>query len=443
MVLLLLFCVFLLPKVIVFFMPFVIAAIIALIANPFVKFLEKRIRITRKAGTAMVIVIVIALVVLILYLLIYNLITQLIGFISSAPETWRATSETIRSFSASLRQYFERFPVPVREWSDTFLNNIIERIGDSLAQVTSLTSLLSSSGEGTTSMGLILVSIIMGILASYFFLADKDYVVNFLERNIPSNILSRWVMVLDTMKSAVGGYFIAQFKIMVFMYIELFIGFLILKVPFSFLIALVIALLDFLPFFGTGAVMWPWALIELIGQDYKTAIGLLAIWGLGQAIRQLIQPKLVGDSIGLEPIPTLIFLYVGFRVGGAFGLIVAVPVGMVILNLYRAGVFSNFKYSIALLSRDFDNLRKFSREDLIKEGIIKIEEGNKGTNVKESEEGNKGTDAEENEEGNKGTNAKENEEGNKGTNKKENEGKREEEKAGKAPSSGRKQRKRS
>lgn len=93
------------------------------------------------------------------------------------------------------------------------------------------------------------------------------------------------------------------------------------------------------------------------------AIGLVVTWAVSQLVRQLIQPKLVGDSIGLEPIPTLILLYIGFRIGGAFGLIIAVPIGMIIINLYRAGMFSNFVKSVKILTREANAFRRIEDED--------------------------------------------------------------------------------
>ena len=81
------------------------------------------------------------------------------------------------------------------------------------------------------------------------------------------------------------------------------------------LIALGIAFLDFLPFFGTGTVLIPWAIIRILTADYKIAIGLLIIWGGGQLARQLIQPKIVGDSMGVAPLPTLFLLFIGYRLG--------------------------------------------------------------------------------------------------------------------------------
>ncbi len=361
------FCIWVLPRIIVYFMPFVIAGIIALIANPLVRFMEKKVKIARKAGTAMLIILVIALVATALYFIAYNLTVQLLDFLSSAPKTWEYMSDTLREFIITVRRYLNRFPLPIKEWSDTFLDNVSGSVSEWLKGVTVFASDAESSGGSNA--GLALISVIMGILASYFFLADKDDIMAFMERHIPKAILGRWELVLKTMKDAVGGYFVAQLKIMGIIYVELFVGLLILKVNYSFLIAFLVAFLDFLPFFGTGAVIIPWAIFKLIQQDYRMAIGLIIIWAIGQAIRQLIQPKLVGDSIGLEPIPTLVFLYIGFRTAGAFGLIIAVPLGMVIINLYKAGVFSNFKYSMQILARGIEGVRRFTPEELKLEGI--------------------------------------------------------------------------
>ncbi len=361
------FCIWILPKVIIYFMPFVIAAIIAFIANPVIRFLERKVKITRKAGTMMLIVVVIALVVTAIYFIMYNLVAQMMDLIHTAPRIWESTSGSIREFITRVRTYLSRFPLPVREWSDTFLDNIYVNVSDWLSEAAVPTGLTERVSSGN--IGYMIVSIIMGILASYFFLADRDNILGFLEKHLPEQLMARWELVMVSIKEAVGGYFTAQFKIMAVIYIEVFAGLMILGVEYSFLIAFLIALLDFLPFFGTGTVMIPWAIVMLIQQNYKMTVGLLAVWAAGQAIRQLIQPKLVGDSIGLAPIPTLLLLYIGFRMGGPLGLIIAVPIGMVMINLYKAGVFSNFKYSIILLIRSIENIRKFTPEELRLEGL--------------------------------------------------------------------------
>ncbi len=366
------FCVWLLPKLIVYFMPFVVAAMIALIANPLVKFLERKVKIVRKAGTAFVIIVVLGLVVLVSYLVIAKLVAEIIGFLTMAPQIWETTSSTLKEITVVFDRFFDRMPAGLQDW----LNRLGETFGESMTEwFQNLgTPIAESAGNFAKNLPSVIISTIMAVLASYLFVAEKDYVVHVIQKLLPARMQERWNLVYGTMKDVVGGYFKAQFKIMGVVYVILLIGLAILNVKYAFLIALLIALLDFLPFFGTGAVMWPWTVIAFFQNNYKLTIGLVVIWAISQFVRQLIQPKLVGESIGLEPIPTLILLYVGFRFGGAAGLIIAVPVGMIIINLYRAGVFSNFVYSIQILAKDLSVLRRYEKEDLEKEGILTIEE---------------------------------------------------------------------
>jgi hypothetical protein len=142
------------------------------------------------------------------------------------------------------------------------------------------------------------------------------------------------------------------------------IGFGVLDVSYFMLIALLVAFLDFLPFFGTGTVLIPWTIIELLTADYKMAIGLCIIWAGGQLARNLIQPKMVGDSVGLEPLPTLFMLYIGYKVGGVISMIIAVPIGLLLLTMYKERTFQTTQNSVLLLMSGINKFRKFEENDL-------------------------------------------------------------------------------
>ena len=104
--------------------------------------------------------------------------------------------------------------------------------------------------------------------------------------------------------------------------------------------------------------MIPWAVYEVFMGEYKVAAALLIIYVVTQAVRQLIQPKLVGDSVGLNPLVTLLLLYIGYRVGGVIWMILAVPVGMVIINMCRAGAFDYIFDDVKILTRGILGLRQ-------------------------------------------------------------------------------------
>lgn len=365
--------VFLLPWAIAYFWPFVVAAIIAAIANPLVRLLENKLRIRRKAGSVVVIVLTLAAIVAAIYGIVYLLISEVIGFFTNAPNAWIKVTTSIQNLSDEMSKRFSLLPKGSKD--------VLGKLGQSIYDALSHTG--SSVGEkaaevasnGVKNAPLFIIGLIMCILASYVFVADREKIGKFFIKVIPEHVRERYLIVTGTMKSAVGGYFKAQFKIMIFVYIVLFVGFLILRINYAFLIALLIAFLDFLPFFGTGAAMWPWALYAVIQKDYKFALGMMIVWALSQLVRQLIQPKLVGDSIGMPAVPTLILLYTGFRVKGALGLILAVPIGMIVYNLYMAGLFSNFIYSTRMLLADFRRMRIFTPQELEAEGIEETDTG--------------------------------------------------------------------
>lgn len=107
----------------------------------------------------------------------------------------------------------------------------------------------------------------------------------------------------------------------------------------------------------------PWAVIELFQGHYYTAIGLTALWCIGNLVRQIIQPKIVGDSMGLATIPTLFLIYIGWRIGGVMGMIIAVPLGMLFVNLVNAGVFDTVVESFKILGKDITAFRTYTRKD--------------------------------------------------------------------------------
>ena len=361
-VVLLLLVIFVLPRLLGFFMPFVVGWIIAMIANPLVRFFEQKIKIRRKAGSAIVIVAVLALVVCLGYLVIARLISEGAGFIADLPDIWKGLERDLNQVGANLTDFYARFPLEIRENLSVISEKLVQYIGDAINGLSAPT--VTAVGNFAKNIPSILIGTIMCLLSSYFFVAEKDNVGKFLRKYLPESFREKWKVLSTSLAGAVGGYFKAQCKIEIWIYLILMIGLWILKVDYALLIALLIAVLDFLPIFGTGAVLWPWAVIELLAGDYRMALSLMIIWGGAQLLRQIIQPKIVGDSIGMPPIPTLFLLFIGYKVGSVVGIILAVPIGIVVVNMYEAGLFETTMDSIRILIRGFNRFRKLNKEDL-------------------------------------------------------------------------------
>jgi len=210
----------------------------------------------------------------------------------------------------------------------------------------------------------IIIAVIMCLLSAYFFVAERGIWSAPVKKVIPKTVYSRLAIVTGSIKKSVGGYIKAQLKIEVWIYLLLEIGLLILRVDNILILGLGIAFLDLFPFFGTGTVMVPWAIIKFLSGDYMMSIGILIVWGISQLVRQFIQPKIMGDSMGMPPIPTLVFLYVGYKLGGVIGMILALPIALVIETMYKEGVFDTTKKSVQILVTGINRFRKISEEDM-------------------------------------------------------------------------------
>ena len=349
--------IFLLPRAISFFLPFVIALCISSIANPFVRFMEKKIKIVRKGSAVIMIVAVLGAVVGILYLVIRFLVEQIMNLYADRFLIYDEVVAVMDSVSANLMDFFEWLPIDIQTnltnletsltlWMENFLTGV------ELPGMSALGSYVGSVVD------VIFLSIIT-ILAAYFLTAERDNIGQWMNRVLPKSVMKYYNMIMDSFKKAIGGYFKAQFKIMMILTFIMFIGFEIMDIGFSFLLALVIAFLDFLPVFGTGAVFWPWIVVDIIAGDYKQAIFLGIMYLVCQLVKQLLQPKMVGDSVGMHPLSSLLYMFIGYRLGGVFGMIIGIPVGMILVNLYKAGMFDQFIKGFKIIVQDINEFRKY------------------------------------------------------------------------------------
>lgn len=349
------------PKLIVFFLPFIVGFLLAWMANPLVAFISDKCRIRRKAVSVFVIVAVLVCIVLIIYGISGFLGRQAVGFVEDLPEMWKAAEVELSKVAAHFTKLYARLPADLQDTLVSVQASLDDYISDLLSKISTPT--VYAIGNAAKHIPNIVIGIVMCFLSAYFFIADKDYAGNFLKKYIPDSILMKWDLVWGSLVRSVGGYFKAQLKIEIWMYVLLYLGLIIANVNYAALVALGIAVLDFFPVFGTGTVLVPWAIIKLLSGEYIQAVILAALWCGGQLLRQIIQPKIMGDSMGVPPIPTLFLLYIGWKISGVWGMIFALPVTLIILNLNEAGIFDQAKTSIRYLVRDVNQFRKFTPDD--------------------------------------------------------------------------------
>ena len=195
--------VWLVPRGIVFFLPFIIGWIIALIAGPMVRFLEKKLKIRRKAGSAFVIIAVIGLVVLVGYLLVVNLSKELGGFVRDLPQMWEDLQEDFDTIAKNLSVVYDKLPKDVRNTIDKIAASASNFAGELVGKLSSPT--IEAVGNFAKWLPTFLIGLIMCLLSSYLFVAEKEQIGQGVQKHMPEALLYRFRLIKRSLVKAVGG----------------------------------------------------------------------------------------------------------------------------------------------------------------------------------------------------------------------------------------------
>ena len=190
------------------------------------------------------------------------------------------------------------------------------------------------AGKLIAAMPSVLLFAVVTVIAGFYFCVEPGQVGKFLSAHLPQRWAGRLPSLRARAKSISFRYLRAYLLILLVTFAQLFVGFLILRVRYAFLLSLLIAVVDFLPVLGVGTVLIPWAVVALFQKNFYLGFGLLILYVAVTVLRQIIEPRLIGKSLGLHPLAALIAGYAGWRwfgfLGMALGPIAATAVGAVL-----------------------------------------------------------------------------------------------------------------
>lgn len=344
---------FILPKLLGFLWPFIAGWVIAMVANPLRNFLQRKIKVSKRFGSALIMISAILISAGGLYLIISKLITEGRGFVESIPVYYKDFLDILSQINIWFVEQCGK--LGISQESIERLSSIFTSLQ---GEITSGLSGMGGSGmkyAGSFAKGVTsgLISTIVMLLASYFFLVEREDLIRGYHDKVSGSLKKKVSMLKDNIMKAVGGYFLAQVKIMGVIFIILFVGLFLAHAPYAFLLGLLICIVDVLPFLGTGTILIPWAVFKFIDHNFRFGVILIVTYIICLLARQLLQPKIIGDSVGLKPLPTLFLMYVGLKLGGILGFIFAIILGIMFLNMYHAGIFDGWinriKHRMALL----------------------------------------------------------------------------------------------
>lgn len=325
---------FLLPLL----MPFVIGIIIAVVFRPLIDLIHKKIHIKRAFVSIAVLILFYGLIGLIISLLGVKVFTLLQDLLDNLPDLYN--NYIYPALDKISNDLVKQFP-GIKDQVDDFKNNIGTSTLDYLKNASS--SILGKLTNLAGQLPSLLIKLIFTIVSSFFFTIDYYRIASFIVQQFKGE---RREMLLKLKNNGIGtlGKFIRAYATIISItFVELSIGFWIIGIPNPLFFGGLVALIDVLPILGTGAVLLPWSVISFILGNTKIGVGMLLLYVFVTAVRQTIEPKIVGQQIGLHPIVTLILMYVGAQLMGVLGLLILPIIATLLVKLNKDGTIHIFK----------------------------------------------------------------------------------------------------
>lgn len=329
-------CYLIFKYVISWILPFLLALGLVALLNPLVRLIHNKLQINKKVITVLIVALLYTLAGTLLFLLGARLAFAAKDLFQILPDFYR------ESISPSLSLLGQKIDVLLQNIPGSFpmeLDSIQEALMNGLQEITGVISQrgLNFASGLTTSVPIFIMNLLFTVMLSFFISIQYDTVIQFLNDQLPAKASSFLVELKRILKNTVFRYLKAYLILMTMTFIELSIGLLIIRMPNAILIAAGIAIFDALPVFGTGGIMIPWILLELLQGNVSLALSIAILYGVVTLIRNIFEPKIVGDQLGLNPIVSLMAIYLGFRLFGIFGMIFC-PMGIqILLALHQSG----------------------------------------------------------------------------------------------------------
>jgi len=313
--------------------PFLLAAVVAIFLEPLNALFMNRFKMNRlAAGTVSSTLFTLVLLGL-LVLVGFKVVAELIAFFQKVPGYFMNANQYVDDLMVETKTVFQHLP------EDTVIQieNWLLGMTDALTQtVMSLSKTAISFISGIPGMFIFFIVFLVAIyMFSYSLPTMKASVLSLFEEKSRPKVDE----VLKNLKKSIFGFLRSQLILSALTYIISLLGLLVLDVKYPLAIALLIVIVDIMPILGTGSVLVPWGTFLLATGDIYTGVGLYILFLFITVFRRIIEPKVLGDSIGIGALPALISLYVGLKLVGVVGVFLGPLVVIIYMAMRKAGLF--------------------------------------------------------------------------------------------------------
>ena len=322
--------------------PFVLGFLIAFSLKPLIRWIVKKTKLNNKFVSLLILIFFYALIGMALFFIIARGANYLSSLFSQLPYIYtHEIQPVIESFTTWISQIFVGIDPSVVSLMEQFESNILDSL---MKFFTSLsTNSISFLTSLITKVPAFFLAFFFSIISSFFITIDYDKITSFLNAQFTGRGEKLFMGIRNNGLSVILNFIKAYAIIISVTFIEASVGLSLLGYSNAIGISIIIAVVDILPVLGTGTIIIPWTIIEAVNGNYGSALGLALLYIVITVIRQVIEPKIVGDKIGLYPLITLISMYIGTMYFGIIGLFL-VPIGVTIaVKLQEDGIINFYK----------------------------------------------------------------------------------------------------
>lgn len=299
-------------------LPFLLAGALVLSLQPLVNLLHRKFKIKRNPVSVALVLIVYIIVIGITIWLARLLYIQLTEFLTSLPTYFDTVSAQINAITNRIGSIMGKMPDVGNGWlkdmPTTALKSAVEKLG------VGATEIATNFAAGIPSF---LLSMAVMIIASVYIAKDYSAFTEYMNSIIPEKIIEKFNYIKDNVLRRIAKLLKGYLLILIITFFELVLGLSVLKVKYALIIAFATALIDILPVVGLGAVLIPWAVFSALSGNPERAIGLAVLYILIATIRNVIDPKIIGDKLGIHPVFSLAITFLGLKLFGAVGVLLA------------------------------------------------------------------------------------------------------------------------
>lgn len=329
---------FVLKKFVPMFLPFLLGLLLAAILSPLAKLIANKCKIKQSYISILVLLCFYGMLTAVIAFSGSNIFEFLYGLAGKLPEYY---AEVV---APQIQLLFEEIANGFPELQDEIVpiwTNIESTLQNEIMKVS--TTLIGWGASWIVGFPVILIQFIFMVISSFFFIIDYDKIWEFVLRQFREEKRSMIVEVASSARTVVWKILRVYALMMTITFVELFIGFSILKFPMPMLLGFLVAIVDILPVLGTGTILIPWAMILCVIGKPGLGAGVFILYVVITVVRQSLEPRIIGQQVGLHPIVTLLCIFAGAQLIGVLGIFTFPVIATIIKKMNDEGTLRVFK----------------------------------------------------------------------------------------------------